>query len=281
MLVKQKIGGQDEGFTLLEAIVATVITGLFVAVAAPLLTSVSTSLGRTADATIATQSALRTSRMLRFDFSGSQRVYVLPTLAPSVRDASPVVCSSALSQSGNFNAWGDQSNWKTSKIIRPLFTVDVIDLPLSQADITTGWIKSQRVLVGYEVRRAASPSPRSPYELWRVVCDGTPKNFTDSKGVVTATVLAVTSEERLTVIGDGSDALPSSVSGLSNLLCGTATSATSTFCGVDDANATIATVRAAFYNLRFPYAGSGSSAVLRNLINSSTGTLQSRLGAGS
>lgn len=261
----------DSGFTLLEAIIVVVITGLLLAVAGPLLTSISTSLGRTADATIATQSALRASRMLRYDFSGSQSIYVFPTTAPAVSTAAGYACTSALYKYGNFSSWGTASNWKSAKVIRPLFTLDVVDLPYDKSATSIGWIKSQRLYVGYEVRRDPTTLiTSSPYELWRLVCDGT------TKLVGSTTVLDVISEERLAVIGDGSDAPPATTAGVTNLKCGQNTTPPVTAtCDTSGA------VRAPFYTLSFPYATTGNAAVLRGLIDSSLGTLQSKLGTGS
>lgn len=165
---------KDHGFTLLELLAAVIITSLIVVVIGRTMTDAANGLTRVSNDTLAVQSAMRLSRLLKYDIAGAQDVYVFGASQPVslIR-----VCSSgkaALAAGTTPTQWN--VGLATTPFVRQLFTVKVKE-PDSYSPNTSAapnWQNSKISWVGYELRRAAwdGKSQRQPqFQLWRVVCD--------------------------------------------------------------------------------------------------------------
>lgn len=255
----------DSGFTLTELLIAVLVTGILTISIGAVVSYASNSLWRSVDNATATQSALRAVRLLRADFSSAKSVLAYPAAAPVFSTISLDACTSS-ARNGTFVNWPTDTTWdKQAPLVRPLFTLDVVDLPYDKDADSLGWIQSKRLLVTYEIRRSATSKP---FELWRVTCG----SATDASGV-----LVLSSQEQVVSLGSARKFPDKTTSGVSNLQCAkidqTLGTLTLSSCQPISSGANLAD----FYSFTFPYPGDPQSRVLRDLVGPMVKNLKTRV----
>jgi hypothetical protein len=154
----------DAGITLVEIIIATVITALIGVTLVRITSDVANGLGSTVGHVVATNQTVSFARILRNDIGGAQDIYPFGA-NPAPADSQTYLCSS---WDGVPTDWTDTT---ATNFTRPLFTIAYPSVTYDQASLTAptysppslGWI-------GYELRKATSTSGLVTYQLWRVNC---------------------------------------------------------------------------------------------------------------
>jgi hypothetical protein len=173
---KPALGIQDAGFTIIELLIALLLT-IFVSGFLVQITDQATkSIGKISDSAVTVQSAIRYSNLIKYDFSGSQDVYVhsvTPPNATTNKSCNSFVSGSAL--------WGAPTG--LLPYIRGLFTLRVADVSYDRtSESNLGWQTISYTWVGYEIRQKTYSSvtiTKPSLELWRVNC-------ADSSGIPAA-----------------------------------------------------------------------------------------------
>ena len=168
------------GLTIIEVLIAALITSLLGIAVFKVLTNASIGLSRNSGEINANLEIMNLTRKLRYDFSGSYNVYVQTNEQPCAPSADcsaastnklynySNVCSSvAWPQSTVSTRWEDKNS---INFLRPLFSVKVKDLKYDKSARNIGWINPSSVWFGYEIRRI-----NSIYSIWRVSCSGDAK----------------------------------------------------------------------------------------------------------
>lgn len=151
---------QDEGFTLLELLVAAGLTALLSLVIARTVTTAEISLKRSTEQAVSSTQAVRFAELLKYDVAGTQELYVFGSTPPT--DMSNL-CSTW--SSGNPGAWTDPSS---PGFVRPLVTLEIPTvIPPTTPVASMEYLAPVKQRVGYELRREGTA-----YSLYRVVCDG-------------------------------------------------------------------------------------------------------------
>ena len=154
----------DAGLTLVEIIIATVITALIGVTLVRITSDVANGLGSTVGHVVATNQTVSFARTLRNDIGGAQDIYPFGS-NPAPADSQTYLCSS---WDGVATDWTDSS---AVNFTRPLFTIAYPSVTYDQASLTAptyappalGWI-------GYELRNSTDADGMVTYELWRVNC---------------------------------------------------------------------------------------------------------------
>jgi prepilin-type N-terminal cleavage/methylation domain-containing protein len=153
----------DSGFTLIELTLTLILTSLISLFILQITTQATKSIGSITDRAISVQTTIRFSNLIKYDFSGSQDVYIHSYTPPTAVKA----CSSYVSTNST-NVWTTPSTGK--RYIRGLFTLKIADISSSNSfDSDERFIPSVPTWVGYEIRKSGNVA-NSNYELWRVVC---------------------------------------------------------------------------------------------------------------
>jgi type II secretory pathway pseudopilin PulG len=183
---KPALGIQDDGFTVIELLIALLLT-IFVSGFLVQITDQATkSIGKISDSAVTVQSAIRYSNLIKYDFSGSQDVYVHSVTPPNATTNKS--CNSFKSGSA---LWGAPTG--LLPYVRGLFTLRVADVSYDRtSESNLGWQTISYTWVGYEIRQKAYSSAtitKPSLELWRVNC-------ADSSGIP-ATASAAKSQKLL------------------------------------------------------------------------------------
>lgn len=206
------VAKRNDGFTLVELVIAITITAIISLVILRVFTTASESLLRSADEAAAATQAARFSRLMKYDFSGSQDAYIfgpdfpvdpVGSLTSSTGDPS-YLCSTATA-----STW-PLPDEESQAFTRGLVTLQITEVPgYSQGSEQqpAGFAEPTVSFVGYEVRR--NPDTLK-FELWRVTCG------TAASGRPTAWTASTGTEERLIELGD---TIATNTDGLSNLQC--------------------------------------------------------------
>jgi len=148
---------KDDGMTLLEVLLAAIITAVISVVIVSITMGSAATLSRHADESIATAQVVTLYQNLRQDFSAASDAYFYGTTYPS--DTSHL-CSSATSRS--WSALG-------SGFIRTLASIPVTTFNYdTSSNSVSNWLYPVTVYQGYEVRYNAADSA---YEMWHVWCN--------------------------------------------------------------------------------------------------------------
>ena len=158
----------ESGFTLIEMLAALILTG-FLSVALVQITNQATnSVSKIGNSAVTVQSAIRFSNVIKYDFSGSQDVYIHSNTQPVQGNN-----KSCTTFTPAANTWSSPTG--ISPYVRGLFTLRVAEVNYStNAEEGPKWQSLTPVWVGYEIRQSAYPIQKTlapDYELWRVFCD--------------------------------------------------------------------------------------------------------------
>ena len=154
----------DAGVTLVEIIIATVITALIGVTLVRITSDAANGLTSTVGHVVATNQVVGFARVVRNDIGGAQDIFAYGA-TPAASDSKTYLCSS----------WdGTSTNWTDStavNFVRPLFTIAYPSVPYDTSATTAptfalpslGWI-------GYELRNDVDTNGITYYSLWRVTC---------------------------------------------------------------------------------------------------------------
>ena len=158
----------DFGFTLIELTLSIILTSIFAGTMIQMTAQATKSIDGITQKAVKVQTAIRYSNLLRYDFNGSQEVYIHSFTPPPI---TATICSS-YSSSDLTNVWTAPVSGK--RYVRALFTLKVASVPITPGLLGNSEVFTPVVptLVGYEIRQSVTyPNPN--YELWRVMCPGT------------------------------------------------------------------------------------------------------------
>lgn len=188
MLMSRRGGpARDAGMTIVELMIAVVITALVSVVINRVMVTASSALASASENSASSQQALRLVRHLTYDVAGASSM--------TVSDATATFASGACWSGASGSTIGYTS--PTGAVSRPLITIQIAT-PQPGYDDTVWWAAQQRT-VSYELRLAQG---EATYEVWRSQCQA--GELTDRP-------------ERLFPVGTGADA--ASVSGTSMIRC--------------------------------------------------------------
>lgn len=224
----QESAKMDNGITLIEVMIATLITSLLSIVLYKTTWNASLALTKTSQEVISNFQIIHFASDLRYNVASSSDVFVFAN--------TPLPNSGNICSSWNKNnvEWSPLTS--NSKIVRPLFSVRVKDLIYDRADpnppiytdSTTRWY-------GYELRSDYFPGKINiNLEIWRVSCDGI------------SPIRDVNQDRKMLTLGE----IPGQVSSLPNgsamILC--AANSSEVPCTIDSS-----TIASAYYVLKIPY----------------------------
>ncbi len=177
MLKPMKLN-EDRGLTLVEVVVATVITALIAITLFRLGTDASVGMDRTVDRAVAQVVVGDYAQILRSDIDMSQDVTVYTASAPTY-SATDTTNTAALC--GTWMTNHDSSAWtnvaNNNGFVRTLFTFKQSIIDSTTASPATTYTDPLVRWVGYEVRGAAGKDETGAavtnYSLWRVTCGET------------------------------------------------------------------------------------------------------------
>lgn len=216
---------RDSGLTLVELLVAVIITGLLASVLFRVASDAGQSLQYQVDSVRNAQSAIRFAQAMRYDIAGSTDVYAYGAPAdyagtgPKDRNQ---LCSTWRSESAeirryhplatalNNDRWTKIDNPTSSGFVRTLVSIKIRELIYDRANPQDStWFEQKNLWAGYEIRSARPGSSDRPnrYYLWRVTCDS------NSSGLPLADIAT---EERMLELGTS---IPAAVSGITSLSC--------------------------------------------------------------
>ena len=155
---------QDSGISLIEILVALLITTLIAIVIARVTMDASAGLTVAAEESVSSQQSLLFGQTLQYDIRASSDLYVYGATKPA---DSTNLCTSAT-----------DSTWTpaNSTFVRPLFTVLVNDISYNKSfgtlTSTTAWTPATTKWVGYELRRTdiGTNNVSDTFEIWRGEC---------------------------------------------------------------------------------------------------------------
>ena len=212
----------DRGFTMVEMLIAILVTAVISVVIMRMFTTASLALNRAADESAAAVQATRFSRLIKYDVSGSDDAFIFGTNYPTGTSATGYLNNLCSSTKGTTTA---TAKWTadpagTSDFVRTLFTLRIPTIGYDPASsTTTTFAKDDGTVTGlhsrwvsYEVRSGETSKGRQ-FELWRVECD--PQWSADVPPIATPKS-SIAAEERIVILGN---ALASSTSGQSVLQC--------------------------------------------------------------
>lgn len=205
----------DRGFTMVEMLIAILVTAIISVVIMRMFTTASLALNRAADESAAAVQATRFSRLIKYDVSGSDDAFIFGTNYPTGTSATGYLNNLCSSTKGTTTA---TAKWTadpagTSDFVRTLFTLRIPTIGYDPASsTTTTFAKDDGTVTGlhsrwvsYEVRSGETSKGRQ-FELWRVECD--PQWSADVPPIATPKS-SIAAEERIVILGN---ALASSTS---------------------------------------------------------------------
>lgn len=165
--VKPRWKNHDSGFTLIELLIGLVLTIFISGFMVQVTDQAGKSIGKISDSAVTVQSAIRYSNLIKYDFSGSQDVYVHSVIPPDV--ATNKSCNSYKAGS---TLWGAPTG--LLPFVRGLFTLRVADVSYDRnSEANLAWQTISYTWVGYEIRQktySAAVITKPSFELWRVIC---------------------------------------------------------------------------------------------------------------
>jgi Tfp pilus assembly protein PilV len=235
----------DAGLTLVEVLVATVVTALMAVTLFRLTADVSNGMTSTVSHAVTQNIVGGYVQQLRADFGSALDVNVYSAAAPVAID--PTDRSQTFGLCSSWMTSQTSSDWTDATVVdasgntvpNPNFERTLISLnettintaSASYATPTTFW-------VGYEVR--ANPSTTGGYSMWRVTC-------TDTGG--SADLPSATSQRKIMNLGQNFYTL---ASGQTQLIC-LNTSGQATSCAVTGVSATTSNVGITAFTFRLPF----------------------------
>jgi Tfp pilus assembly protein PilV len=234
----------DAGLTLVEVLVATVVTALMAVTLFRLTADVSNGMTSTVSHAVTQNIVGGYVQQLRADFGSALDVNVYSDAAPVAIDPTDRtqtfgLCSSWMTNqtSSDWNPTTTDGSGQT--VINPSFVRTLITLnettintaSATYATPTTFW-------VGYEVR--ANPATTGGYSMWRVTC-------TDTGG--SADLPSATSQRKIINLGQN---FYTQASGQTQLIC-LNTSGQATSCAVTGVSATTSNVGITAFTFRLPF----------------------------
>lgn len=188
---------QDHGFTLIELTLSIVLTSIFAGTMIQVTAQATKSIDSITQKAVKVQTAIRYSNLLRYDFSGSQEVYIHSFTPPPT---TATICST-YNSSDLTNVWAAPVTQK--KYIRGLFTLKVANIPINPGvpDNSEVFTPAVPTLVGYEIRKSGTYS-KPNYELWRVECSRIGGAVTGSQNLLN---LGVTAGSKITALKNNSN----------------------------------------------------------------------------
>ena len=175
----------DTGITLVEIIIATVITALIGVTLIRITSDAANGLTSTVGHVVATNQVVGFARILRNDLGGAQDVFPYGSV-PAASDSRTYLCSS----------WdGTNTNWTnttSTNFVRPLFTIAYPSVSYDPNAATQVFSAPSLGWVGYEIRNDVDSNGVTYYSLWRVTC-------ADDSGISSN---VVSSSRKLVDVGD-------------------------------------------------------------------------------
>lgn len=207
----------SSGLTLVEVLLAMIVTSIIAFVIMRLFLTTSTGLSRSAQEAASAMQATRFSLLIRYDVSGSRDTFIYGENYPADNSK---LCTSTETTAARWNA--NPSSASDGEFRRSLFTFEIPTIGYDRNSMPetmkfateTNAIEGviDRVYlqwVGYEIRKSIREG-EPQFELWRILCDP------QSTGFSSPTASMVRDEERLVILGS---AVNPSISGLTTLLC--------------------------------------------------------------
>ena len=150
----------DDGFTLVELLVAAGLTGLLSLAIARTVTTADVALKQSTEQAVTSTQAVRFSELLKYDVAGTQEAYLF--------GATPPANTSRLCSTWSVTSTTSWSDPFTSGFVRGLFTFEIptVSVPATPS-ASLGYLTPIVQRIGYEVRKEATS-----YALYRVLCDG-------------------------------------------------------------------------------------------------------------
>lgn len=225
----------DEGLTLVEVLVATVVTALMAATLFKLTADVSNGMTNTVSHAVTENIVGGYVQQLRADFASALDVEIYSAAAPVSIDPTDRtqtfgLCSSWMTNQTSSD-WTDPTS---ATFVRTLFSLNETTIntaAASYATPTTYW-------VGYEVR--ANPATTGGYSLWRVTC-------TDNGG--TADLPGSASQRQIINLSGN---FYTQASGQTQVICSNS-SGQATNCAVTGVSATTSNVGITAFTFRLPF----------------------------
>ena len=175
---KLVIAKKDSGISLIEILVALLITTLIAIVIARVTMDASSGLTVAAEESVSSQQSLLFGQTLQYDIRASSDLYVYGATKPT---DSTNLCTSAT-----------DSTWTpaNSIFVRPLFTILLNDISYNKTfTVTTPWTPASTKWVGYELRRTdlGTNNVAGTFEIWRGECansNGSPGAWSSGSAMI-------------------------------------------------------------------------------------------------
>lgn len=155
---------EETGISLIEILVALLITTLIAIVIARVTMDASAGLTVAAEESVSSQQSILFGQTLQYDIRASSDLYVYGATKPA---DSTNLCTSAT-----------DSTWTpaNSTFVRPLFTILMNDISYNKSFTATApWTPATTKWIGYELRRTdiGTNNVSNTYEIWRGECANT------------------------------------------------------------------------------------------------------------
>jgi len=165
--IRKMVGSRlrkDEGLTLVEVMVATVITALVAITLFRLTNDAANSLTGTVNQVVSTNQIVGFTRNLRSDIGSAADVFTFGETAPTDAIGTNYLCSS-WRKNGVATDWTDATS---ANFVRPLISMPVLWVDMTgNTTSTPTFVEPSYYWVGYEIR---GNTASNDYELWRVSC---------------------------------------------------------------------------------------------------------------
>jgi hypothetical protein len=165
--IKFAAKANDFGFTLIELLIVLLLTIFISGFLVQITDQATKSIGKISDSAVTVQSAIRYSNLIKYDFSGSQDVYVHSATPPDT-----ITGKSCNSFKSGSTVWGAPTG--LLPYVRGLFTLRVADVSYDKtSESNPNWQTIVYTWVGYEIRQKTYSSAtviKQSLELWRVTC---------------------------------------------------------------------------------------------------------------
>jgi hypothetical protein len=155
---------KDDGLTLVEVMVATVITALVAVTLFRLTNDAANSLTGTVNQVVSTNQIVGFTRTLRSDIGSANDVFTFGETAPTSSIGTNYLCSSWRKNSVATD-WTDPTS---ASFVRPLISMPTLWVDMTgNTAATPTFVEPSFYWVGYEIR---GNTVANDYELWRVAC---------------------------------------------------------------------------------------------------------------